>query len=646
MVKIVTQPPIDYSAPSSTIEGKFDKYARMLLNAKESYRDHLHHFSEFLFYNDREEIELAISYGYLEILLPIANNSTDRNIVFQILMSERAWKKENVIELLDVLPDGTLQTKEPDHRIPLKNEEAFRKYIQRAKKNGIVKTLVNRGRGRKLPQRSLWTEVLKFLVILYATCKPTKTSSKEISRDIDNLIADYPEVRKKGVSPLSPSSIRTFIREGGGKALISYAKDNPNDFKRKILGVLRFLPPSSPLVQVGVDGYHFQVVCADDETEKPIQLVAIVIYDFKTKAVLGLAFGKSENNVVYRRAWQDYFKTTGNKLPRQIVMDRFGAYTCEKAHNLNLLFKAKGVHITRSSQPNNNARLERFFGLIQDFYQGSVLSCSYIGSGITSKSDNSRPNKKVQVNIRKKMFLKGESEMIHLLTHILKEEYNNNYDAFNGKSPMQLFTTEESDHVTRITDSDVAYSTFEGHACTIVGGGIIIRKGEQLYLYKKRSLQIAVNFFRKKVDVYIDPLAPIAGAYIFQMGVRKFHLMMPHLKIVPSALYDRKESDKDFVRNYNKETRELLAEFKALFEYMDDTVDKELNGIDFKASREAAKIKKRADGAFFQTQLGLVPVKPEPPQAYANSLSKIPRSKKSARRTAEDVLRNKYGLQI
>jgi len=644
MVKVTIQPHINHGGPSDTVDGKLDKYTRMLANEKESYEDHLHHFSEFLFYNERERIELAISYGFLEILLPLANHSTDRNLVFQILLSERAWKKVYVLEQLNVLPDGSLQTKEPDHRIPLKNEEAFRKYVQRAKKNGIIKTLVNKGRGKKLPQRSLWTDVLKYLVILYATCKPTKTSSKEISRDIENLISDYPDVIKKGVSPVSPSAIRAFIREEGGTALISFAKDNKNDFKRKILGVLRFLPPSAPLVQVGVDGYHFQVVCADDETEKPIQLVAIVIYDFKTKAVLGLAFGKSENNVVYRKAWQDFFKTTGNKLPRQIVMDRFSAYTCEKVRNLNLLLNANGVHFTKTSQPNNNGRLERFFGVIQNFYQGSVLSCSYVGSSITSKSDNARPNKQVQVNIRKKMFLKGESEMIHLLTYILKEEYNKKFDAINGKSPMDLFTTEESDHIAKITDSEVAFATFEGHRCTIAGSGVIIRKEKQLYLFKKRSLKVATKFFRKQVDVYIDPNAPKGGAYIFQMGVRRFHFLMPHLSIVPSALYDRTESDKDFIRCYNKETRELLAAFQALFKHMDDTIDKELNGIDFKASREAAKIKKRADGAFLQTQLGLTATKPEPPQAYANSLSKIPKSKRVGRVTAEQNLINKYGL--
>jgi hypothetical protein len=128
------------------------------------------------------------------------------------------------------------------------------------------------------------------------------------------------------------------------------------------------------------------------------------------------------------------------------------------------------------------------------------------------------------------------------------------------------------------------------------------------------------------------------------MGSRRFHFLMQHINIVPSALYDRTESHKDFVRCYNKETRELLAEFQALFTHMDDTIDKELNGIDFKASREAAKIKKRADGAFLQTQLGLTATKPEPPQAYANSLSRIPKSKGVTRMTAEEILVNKYGL--
>lgn len=643
MVKIAITPPSDYGVSISARNQKIEKFTRMLADSKESYEDNLKHFSDFLFYGDRERTELAISYGYLQILLPIANNSTDRNLVFHILKSERNWNKDHTIEQLEVLPDGTLQAEAPSHRLPLKSEEAFRKYVQRAKKAGIVPSLVNKGRGKNRPHLSIWTNVLQYLVILYAVCKPTRTSSGEISRDIDNLISDYPEVKSKGVSPVSPSAIRTFIRERGGKALISYAKDNPNDFKRKILGVLRFLPPSSPLVQVGVDGYHFQVVCADDVTEKPIQLVAIVIYDFKTKAVLGLAFGKSENNVVYRRAWQDFFKTTGNKLPRQIVMDRFGAFMCEKVHNLNLLFKANGVRFTRSSQPNNNGRLERFFGVIQNFYQGSVLSASYVGSSITSKSENARPNKRVQVNVRKKMFLKGESEMTHLLTYILKEEYNMKFEAVNGKSPMELFTSEESNHIAKITESQVAFATFEGHRCTIVGGGVILQKDKQLYVYKTRSLEIATKFFRKQVDVYIDQQAPKNGAYIFQMGVRHFHFLMPNISIVPSALYDRTESDKDFVRRYNKETRDLLTQFKTLFEHMNETIDKELDGIDFKASREAAKIKKRADGAFLPAQLGMIETKPEPPQAYSNDLSKLSKRKKVTK-SPEEIFAAKYGI--
>ena len=644
MVKIAVRPEINLGPLPGTPEGKLVKYTRMLADAKESYRDHFHHFAHLTYLTEREQTELAISYGYLEIIVPHANRADDRNLLFQILLTEKALKTAQPFEHLKVQKDGSLQTKEPNHRIPLTNEEAFRKYVQRAKDKGIVPALVNKGRGEKRPQLSLWTEIMQFLVILYAVCKPTRTSYAEISRDISNLLEDHPELKHKGVSRVADSTIGEFIREQG-KALISFAKDHPNDFKRKILGVLRFLPPSSPLVQVGVDGYHVQTVCADDDTQKPIQLVAIVIYDFKTKAVLGLAFGKTENNVIYRRAWQDYFATTGNRLPRQIVMDKFIANNCQKTHNLNLLFDSHGVDITRSSQPNNNGRLERFFGTIQNFYQGSVLSCSYIGSSITSKSDNARPSKSVQINIRKSTFLKGESEMVHLLTHIFKEGYNKKFSVVNGQSPMKLFTDEKSNHVSKISDADVAYATYEAHRCTVVGCGVIIKRDKHLYLYKNRNLEVARKFFRREVDVYVNAEKPTDSVWIFQKGVRKFHFKMMHIEIVHSAHYDRTEADKEFLRAYNKETRELIAAFQAVFEHMEDAVDTILEGVDYKASREAAKIKKEADGAFLQTQIGLTPAKPEPPQAFTNGLSKPWSKKKKIKQTREEILMKKYDLQ-
>ena len=74
MVKIAITPPFDHGVSINTIDQKLDKYTRMLANAKESYEDNLNHFSDFLFYNDRERTELSISYGYLQILLPIASN--------------------------------------------------------------------------------------------------------------------------------------------------------------------------------------------------------------------------------------------------------------------------------------------------------------------------------------------------------------------------------------------------------------------------------------------------------------------------------------------------------------------------------------------------------------------------------------------
>jgi hypothetical protein len=643
MVKIAIQPLVDLSPSSGTAAGKLAKYTRLLADAKEIYEDVVHHFAHLTYLTERDRIELGISYGYLNVIVPHANNSDDRNLLFQILKAEKVWQEAKPQDM-KVQRDGSLKPKEPNHRIPLTSEEAFRKYVQRAKDKGIVTTLVNQGRGKKRPHLSVWTEVMQFLVILYAVCKPTKTSYGEISRDIANLLTDHPELKGKGVSLVAPSTIGEQLRDEGGKVLISFAKDNLNAFKRKVIGVLRFLPPSSPLVQVGVDGYHVQTICADDETQKPIQLVALVIYDFKTKAVLGLAFGKSENNVVYRRAWQDYFATTGNRLPREIVMDKFIGNHCQGTRNLNLLFEAHGVHITRSSNPNNNGRLERFFGVTQDFYQGSVLSCSYVGSSITSSSDNARPGKSVQMTIRKSAFIKGESEMIHLLTYIFKEAYNKNFKAVKGQAPMEIFTEEESNHVAKISEAEVAYATYEPHRCTIVGCGVIIKKDKQLFLYKNRSKEVIKKFFRKQVDVFVDRERPTGGVYVFQMGVRRHLFDMTHIEIVPGALYDRTRAHKDFVRRYKKESRELIAAFQAEFEHMGDAVDMILEGVDYKASREATKIKKEADGAYLQAQIGLVQTKPEPPQAFINAPSKPSTQKKKVKQTSEELLISKYGL--
>lgn len=590
---------------------------------------------------DREKDELALTFGLLKAFLPYNRQPNLRDAIFNILCEERRQKESTPLHRLKVTSEGVLEEGELDHRIPLTSRDAFRKYLKRAEDKPLDKFLVNAKRGKLLENRTLWTDLTVALVILFSIYKPTHASSKEIHEDLLNLVDLHPELKEKGVNTPKPSTIRHFIKNKG-KALISFAKDNPNDFKRKHLGCLRFIPPSAPLIQVGVDGYHFQLLCEDDDSGKAIQLIAIVIYDFKTKCVLGLAIGKSENNLLFRKAFADFFKTVGNQLPRQIVMDKFSAYTCERTRNLNKLFKDNGVKITRSSQPNNNGRLERFFGVIQNFYQGAVLAGSYIGSGITSKTTNARPSRKVQMLIRRKEFLKGESEMTHLCTYLLKEEYNKKFKALGDKSPMELFQGQKSNPIGIVSENDVAYGTLDGYRCTIIGCGIMIKSGDYLHLFKERTFEIASNYFKKKVDAYVDLNCQDGNATIFHRGTRKFMINMLGVAVVPCSIFDRTDEHNEFIRQYNKETRSLIQEFKKCITDMQCLVDSKLDGIDIRESSLAGKIKKNADAAFTQAQVGLIQPKPEPNPILTNAIQ----SKRNGRlkKTPEQILIEKYQL--
>lgn len=502
--------------------------------------------------------------------------------------------------------------------IRLTSLEAFIKFVKRKKLQTLPKGLIH-GHTGKVSNNHKWSEALKWIVTLFALSKPTRVSASEIRDAIENLLDDNPELRdEQGIVPLSEPSISKFLAEEA-KPYISFAKDEPLEFKRKVVGVLKFDPPSAPLVKIGVDGYVLQCVSKGSEDKKYVQLLAVKIKDLRTMATLGIGISETEDSETVLKAWREYFHTTKGEIAREVAFDGHLAYQSKKTKNLLSMMVRDGVDVKVSKTANYQGRYERSNLDFQDKYLSN--SISYIGPGIKSKGVNAHPSRIFKLELTREEFLKDMDEMKRIVRHLIMEEAN--FGTLRKRqpieSPMSRFRSETHNHLKVYSEPFIAYMTHEWHMSTIMGCGIIIKKDKEVFIYSKRDFNTATKLNNELIDAYINQDERQGAAHIFRRGTTEYLAQLNYLATIPEALFDRSEAHSDLIRMYGKDVAEITDQLEDSIVNMQTEVSKFLKGKDYREYLNAATIKKRIDSQYIGYQLGVSEPKPEPEMKWANS---------------------------
>lgn len=617
---------------------------KQILKDKEDHREELksaiRNYPEFKsFYSSipnlthQQVVSKAIAHCILNVCFQYIPkvNSYRLRLIFDILREEKKNFEEKE-ERKDY--DSSDLVEYHCGQIRLTSFESFIKFVKRKKEKTLPKGLKHGNTG-KVSNNYHWTESLKWVVTLFAISRPTNVSAGDIQDAIENLLEDNPWLRdEQGIVPLDESTISKFLREEAAP-YISFAKDDQLEFKRKVVGCLRFYPPSAPLSKIGADGYVFQCICEGDEESNYIQLLAVKIKDIATLATLGIAIDETEDSETVLKAWREYFTTTKGEMAREIAFDGHLAYQSKKMRNLLSMIQRDGVEIKISKHANYQGRFERSNLDFQDKYLANTIS--YIGPGIKSKGVNAHPSKIFKVVLRSKEFLKDKEEMKRILYHLVREEANLGTlrKKHSWTSPMKRFISEEHNHVKVYDERYVAYMTYEHHFSSILGCGVIVKKDNEVFVYNKRDFNTVKTLNGELVDVYVRQENRHGVAFVFKRGTTEFLTELNYLTTIPEALCERTEAHRDLIKIYGKDVVSITDQFKDSIVNMQTEVTKLLKGKEYEQYLNSAKIKKRIDTSYIGYQIGVSVPKPEPTMIWANSRKS--RIKRRAQRGDESI---------
>lgn len=489
-----------------------------------------------------------------------------------------------------------------DLEIPLKTPDAFRKYLNRIKDKGFPNALIHGGLN-KTGNATKINKAMEKLLVLLAADRPHAVSAEYIKQDLDNILAANDHlVENKVLYDVSARAISDFLLKPIAINAMSFARDNINAFRKKVFGILRFAPPSKKLVRISLDGYVFQVVCEGDEgSGEPIQLVGIFIRDDKTKAILGIAIGETENHELMMEALREYFAIAKNRVPHEIVMDCHSSHLSKYLKNFIDTIKKDGVKVIVTKNPDRKGALERFFLT----FQLKLLSLifSYIGPGIRAKAPNAHPDRVFLLKVKSRSYLTNKEVMKSTLYSLVRKFYNTQYldSRLTELPPMMEFTKGPSGHLKEYSDEMIAFMSYDHHKTTVEGCGIMIQIDKYLYLFKNRLLEIAEELNTKKVDAYISADKKIA--YIFEKGTSKFLCTMDFVAIIPVTEMERTEDEKKFMKLYSADTRRLINLFGEKMLSRRDEI-RELLNQDYTELTTRAKLKKQLDTEYSGYQMG------------------------------------------
>jgi len=608
-----------------------DSFSRLYSEIQHAHRDYDYfksHYCDIDTWDLNRVDSTAKLHSILEVVVRYWKSKTfsNKNFIYYVLLKfvedlESAHFKKSLNS--DNTPEEIV--------MPSKSFDSFRHYMKRVINNGLPAALIH-GLTTKTSNRLKLNSFMRDLIILLVMENPVHSSAEEIRAVLDDVANDHPELVEQGVfNFLGTSTIRNFLACNECKSSISFAKDDYSEFKRAISGYLVMTPASAPLVRICIDGYVAQVVCKgfnEDGKSIVMRLVCVIVMDARTKAVLGIAIGETENSKLIQQALKDYFFRARGCAPREIVMDGHSAFQAKQLKRFREEMARCGVELLGTNKNPNRNPIERAFRHFQDKVLGH--SFSYIGASITSRSKNALPNKEFLITVRSKEYLKSKEEMTRLLYWLFRDVYNNGCDNAFGYKPNEQFSSESWSSQKEFSLNEVARMLFEKRKATICGCGIIIKKDSTVYVYSDRSPEIAEKGNGQTCEVYIDPEDRQTAYLINEDGGEKWMTMELHTEI-PSAEFDRTEKDFDFLKHYSKQTRNIIDHFFKMHQSREAAVHQLLNqgdeygATDFRQYTTRAKQKKAFDTQDASFQVGLAQPAKEPKKLFDPKKSRINR---------------------
>ncbi len=524
--------------------------------------------------------------------------------------------------------------------IPLSTADSLRRYLNRKEEEGFPDSLIHGLFDEPSNNRELST-LMKDLLIVLAVSTPFHQSAEIIKENLDHIFIAFPNAKEAGFYSVSASKIGAFIATPEALSAISSAKDEPNEFRRKFTGVLRFSRASAPLVKIYVDGYVFQIKYRNEQTGDPDTLTGIFISDDNSDFTISLAIGDVENTDLLMEAFQEYFMKTNYSLPREIVLDKHAYKMLKRNIKLMELFSRYGVEITPSSNPNRK-RIERFFLLFQQRFMSHVIQ--FIGPGIkATKRKNPHPFKSFLIMLNKD--LPSKYDLIPILKRLVFVNYNKGYknNLFTGNA-YERFHERPRNPLVVLPDGSqlLPILFFEQHSLTVRGASVVVRKtvkgvSDEFHFYYKRDMDFIENFTGIELDGYLDIEDP-SVIHLYEKGTTKFIFCVPEFIIIPVAEFDRTEQNKVDVRTFNKITKELIKAHEDRLNSRKDNVTKALGGRDVHKLTKAAAIKKEeSSDEVLRREMELKTPKPEPRMFHSNKSRRKGRSKSAL---------EEYGIEI
>ncbi len=260
-------------------------------------------------------------------------------------------------------------------------------------------------------------------------CNPKKLNSAQILE----LVNDY--LIRQNRKTISLASVQKVIATPYIKNECMLLRFGNKKVKNGIIPHAHFKAPEVNNVLWSIDGTKLQFVYKTDKKKHNL-LTFFLVLDAYSKKIIGYSFGETENTRMVLEALEMACKTSGYRLPTEIVCDNSSAIRSNRMNELITYAKNFGVN-WRPIQVGNsrdNSYIERFFGIFQESF---CKKCNgYLGDGIKSKNLNGRPAPEEIQRFATYDKIRTKTELIECVEQLMKE-YNNK-GRKNGKSPNEL----------------------------------------------------------------------------------------------------------------------------------------------------------------------------------------------------------------
>lgn len=275
-------------------------------------------------------------------------------------------------------------------------------------------------------------------------------------------------------------------------------------------------------IQWQVDGWNlpfWEERIVDGKKKVFNRSVLVIVIDNCSKKIIGYEIGHTENSEIIKNAIRKAVDNTG-VLPFELVMDHHSFTKTKAALNFETLLTKVGSILTKTSNPQHKAIIERYFQKIDLFckeYPG------WLGKNVRSKSIENIATDEQYAKYAKEF--KSHSEVISIATSVIEKYNNDPQKNLNNLSPNQSFI--ENQHPNPIKLNQFIKAGFLPNQCEKIvrRNQITIMRGIEKFEY-----QLPASLFQKwnneTVLVVYDNLAD--GIYLFDLsngeGIIHLHL--------------------------------------------------------------------------------------------------------------------------